>query len=106
MKGDILSKDEKITKLGTEIKKLIEKSELNERKIEDLEKELKTATKVDIPKRQNLPKISAKKSDLPKSVSKTPDVEFVEWTEFTFITEKKGAYGPSKNECIRYYIEK
>ena len=106
MKGDILSKDEKISKLKTEIKILIEKSELNKRKIEDLEKQLKMATKVDIPPKQNLPKISPKKSDMTERVSKTPDIEFVEWTEFKFKTEKKGVYGPSKDECIQYYIEK
>ena len=34
------------------------------------------------------------------------NVEFVEdpaWTEFKFITKKKGAQGPSKEECKNYY---
>ena len=106
MKGDILSKDGEISKLGTENKKLIEKSELKDRKIEDLEKQLKMATKMDITMKQNLPKISAEKSDLPKSVSQTPNIEFVEWREFEFVTKKIGRYGPSKDECIQYYIEK
>ena len=106
MKGDLLSKDEENSKLRTENKKLIEKSELKDRKIEDLEKQLKMATMVDVPKKQNLTKISAKKSDLPKSVFQTTDVEFVEWTDFEFQTKKKGAYGPSKDECIQYYIKK
>ena len=99
MKDDLQSKDEQITELK-------ERSKLKDEEIEELKKQLKMATKVDFPKKQNLPNISAKKSDLPKSVSKTPDVEFVEWTEFEFITEKEGAYGPSKDECIQYYIEK
>ena len=72
MKNDLLSKDEEISQLRTEIKKLIEKSDL---------------------------------SGMPKNVSKTPDIKFVEWTEFEFRTEKEGAYGPSKNECIQYYIK-
>ena len=106
MNDDLLSKNEENSKLRTQNKELIEKYKLNERKIEDLEKQLKMATKVDIPRKENLPKISVKKFDLPKSVSKTPDVESVEWTKFEFITEKIGAYGPSKDDCIQYYIEK
>ena len=72
LKDDLLSKDEEISKLRTENKKLIEKSDL---------------------------------SGMPKNLPKTPDIEFVEWTEFVFRTEKEGAYGPSKNECIQYYIK-
>ena len=83
----------------------MEKSKLKDEEIEELKKQLKMATKIEISKKQNLPKISVKKSDMPKSVSKTPDIKFVEWTEFEFQTEKKGAYGPSKNECKQYYIE-
>ena len=105
MKDDLLSKDEEISKLRTEIKKLIEKCDFRDKKNEDLEQQLKMATKIDIPKKQNLPKISVKKSDMPKIVSKAPDIKFVEWTKFEFQTEKKGAYGPSKNECIQYYIK-
>lgn len=33
-------------------------------------------------------------------------VEDADWTEFEFMTNKKGAYGPSKDECMQYYIEK
>ena len=72
-----MSKDEEIPKLRTEIKKLIEKSDLSDKKNEDLEQQLKMATKGDI-----------------------------EWTEFELRTKKKGAYGPSKNECHKYYSEK
>ena len=25
------------------------------------------------------------------------------WTGFKFITKKKGAYGPTKEECLEYY---
>ena len=82
----------------------MEKSELKDEEIEELKKQLKMATKNDIPKKENLPKISVKKSDMPKNVSNTPDIRFVEWTEFEFRTEKVGAYQPSKNECIQYYI--
>ena len=105
MKDDLRSKDEEISKLRTEIKKLIEKCDLRDKKNEDLEQQLKMATKVDITTKQNLAKMSVEKSDMPKSVSKTPDVEFVEWTEFEFITKKIGADGPSKDECIQYYIK-
>jgi len=31
--------------------------------------------------------------------------EYDDWKEFKFITMKKGAYGPSKAECLRYYQE-
>ena len=44
MKGDLLSKDEEISKLGTEIEKLIEKSELKDTNVEDLKKQLKMET--------------------------------------------------------------
>ena len=36
------------------------------------------------------------------------NVEFVEdpdWTEFKFITKKKGAQGPTKEECENYYTD-
>ena len=33
-------------------------------------------------------------------------VEFPDWNEFEFCTEKEGAYGPSKKECLEYYSEK
>ena len=106
MKDDLQSQHEKIAKLGTENEALLEKSKLKDKEIKELKEQLKMAKKVDIPTKQNLPEISAKKSDLLKSVFQTPDVEFVEWTEFEFQTKKKGAYGPSKDECIQYYIEK
>ena len=31
--------------------------------------------------------------------------EVPKWTSFEFATKKKGAKGPSKSECIRYYSE-
>ena len=31
---------------------------------------------------------------------------YTEWNEFELITRKKGAYGPSKTECLRYCSEK
>ena len=105
LKDNLQSKSEKNSKLGIENAELIEKSKLKDKEIEELKKQLKMETKVDIPTNQNLSKISAKKSDLPESVSKTPVVKFVEWTEFKFQTEKKGAFGPSKDECLQYYIE-
>ena len=43
---------------------------------------------------------------LPELSTASIDVEFVEdpdWTEFKFITKKKGAQGPSKEECKNYY---
>ena len=30
---------------------------------------------------------------------------FVEWTEFKFITTKIGAHGPTKEDCLEYYDE-
>ena len=106
MKDDLQSQHEKIAKLGTENEALLEKSKLKDKEIKELKEQLKMAPRVDIPTKQNLQEISAKKSDLSKSVFQTTNVEFVEWTEFKFITKKKGADGPSKDECIQYYIEK
>ena len=108
---DLQSRDEKISKFGIENAELIEKSKLKDKEIEELKKQLQMGSKLDIPKKQNLPKTSVKKSDKPNSLFKSPDFKSpqqirVEWTEFEFITEKKGAYGPSKAECTQYYIEK
>ena len=140
LKNDLQSKDENISKLGTEIEEsntvneilnteneelntvneelttvneilstenaeLIEESKMKDKKIEELKKQLQLTTKVDIPTKQNLPKTSVKKSDKPTSLFQSPVVEFVEWTEFKFKTGKRGADGPSKNECIQYYIK-
>ena len=32
--------------------------------------------------------------------------DFVEWSEFEFLTKQFGAKGPSKAECIQYYVER
>ena len=32
--------------------------------------------------------------------------DIVEWGEFEFLTKKRGAKGPSKAECINYYVER
>ena len=45
---------------------------------------------------------------LPELSTASIDVEFVEdpdWTEFKFITKKKGAQGPTKDECKNYYAD-
>ena len=39
-------------------------------------------------------------------VSRPSLVQFPDWDEFEFCTKKKGAYGPSKKECLQYYSEK
>ena len=39
-------------------------------------------------------------------VSRQSLAEFPDWDEFEFCTKKKGANGPSKNECLEYYSEK
>ena len=58
----------------------------------------------------------AKEIEEPKNVSVTPsasknlstasmEIKFIEgpkWTGFKFITKKKGAYGPTKEECNEY----
>ena len=31
---------------------------------------------------------------------------YQEWKSFEFVTKKKGAYGPTKSECLSYYAEK
>ena len=50
---------------------------------------------------------------LPQLSTASINVEFVdwsndkdpEWTAFEFITKKKGAHGPTKEECQKYYAE-
>ena len=45
---------------------------------------------------------------LPELSTASIDVEFVEdpdWTEFKFITKKKGAQGPTKEDCKDYYTD-
>ena len=32
-------------------------------------------------------------------------VEDPDWTGFEFITKKKGAYGPTKEDCKKYYAD-
>ena len=32
--------------------------------------------------------------------------DFVEWTDFKFLTKEKGAEGPSKAQCIQYYLKR
>ena len=33
-------------------------------------------------------------------------IRYVEWNEFEFVTKISGANGPTKLECISYYVEK
>ena len=40
---------------------------------------------------------------VPMTVSRP---SLVDWNEFEFCTKKKGAYGPTKNECLEYYSKK
>ena len=40
------------------------------------------------------------------SVSRQLLAEFPDWDEFEFCTKKKGAYGPTKKECLEYYSKK
>ena len=43
---------------------------------------------------------------LPQLSTASINVEFVvdpDWTGFEFITKKKGAQGPTKEECEKYY---
>ena len=45
---------------------------------------------------------------LPQLSTASINVEFVEdpdWSGFKFITEKKGAQGPTKEECEKYYTD-
>ena len=39
-------------------------------------------------------------------VSRPFSAKFPDWNEFEFCTKKKGAFGPSKNECLEYYSKK
>ena len=45
---------------------------------------------------------------LPQLSTASINVEFVgdpDWTGFEFITKKKGAQGPTKEECEKYYTD-
>ena len=33
-------------------------------------------------------------------------LKYQAWESFEFVTKKKGAYGPTKAECLSYYAEK
>ena len=45
---------------------------------------------------------------LPQLSTASINVEFIvdpDWTEFKLITKKKGAQGPTKEECKKYYTD-
>ena len=74
------------------MKKLREELSLMKKKMSDLKK----ANKI----------VENKSVRQPDPVSRPFLAEFPDWNEFKFCTEKKGAYGPSKNECLKYYSKK
>ena len=52
--------------------------------------------------------LKAVENALPQLSTASINVEFVEdpdWAEFKFITKKKGAQGPTKEECKDYYTD-
>ena len=52
--------------------------------------------------------LKAAENALPQLSTASINVEFVEdpdWTEFKFITKKKGAQGPTKEDCKDYYTD-
>ena len=48
--------------------------------------------------------------DICTQPSRTPEPSHYsdqyDWLRFQFITKKKGAYGPSRGDCLRYYSKK
>ena len=49
--------------------------------------------------------LSAGSNKLPTASINVDFIEDPQWTGFKFITKKKGAYGPTKEECEKYYTE-
>ena len=71
------------------MKKLHEELSLTKNRNSDLEKTIKVLEKKTVAMR----------------VSR-PSLEFADWDEFEFCTKRKGAHGPSKNECLEFYSTK
>ena len=78
------------------MKKLREESSLMKKRISDLEQ-------ANVPNGSSQRQKSVEQSG---SVSRPFLVNFPDWNEFEFCTKRKGACGPSKNECLEYYSEK
>ena len=88
------------------MKKLREELSLMNKKNSDLEKAMKVLENKTVSKRLSEGQKSERQSNSGVPVSDPTLVEFPDWNEFEFCTKKKGAYGPSKKECIEYYSEK
>ena len=72
------------------MKKLHEELSLTKNRNSDLEKTIKVLEKKTVAMRVSRPSLA----------------DFADWDEFEFCTKKKGAHGPSKNECLEYYSKK
>ena len=72
------------------MKKLHEELSLIKKRNSDLEKENKVL----------------RNKTVAMTVSRPSPVEYPDWNEFEFCTKRKGAHGPSKNDCLRYCSKK
>ena len=120
LKETVRAKDNEISELNLKLQKMEEDS----KKINKSERE-KIAEPVEkrnlcsrlrnfcskLAKPKNQPESPAQNiimEDFTNSVSSLDSsfFDFVEWREFEFFTKKTGAEGPSKAECIQYYVER
>ena len=85
------------------MKKLREESSLMKKRISDLEQAIEKLENKNVPNGSSQRQKSVEQSG---SVSRPFLVNFPDWDEFEFCTKRKGACGPSKNECLEYYSEK
>ena len=96
MEKIISEKDKNLNMKNDEIRKLTGELSLMKSKIPNLEKD-----------KSNTEKIA--EEALNAGNDEIVEMEFKnypDWKKFEFITRKKGAHGPSKEECLQYYSEK
>ena len=125
-----LENEKNLKMKDAEMKKLTDELVLMKIKISNLEKKKAHPEKIahDAVKAENdqdleletemEPEYHVPKISVPGHVSNETTTTFAEpfivpefkkypkWNEFKFITRKKGAYGPSKMECLEYYSKK
>ena len=117
LKETVRAKDNEISDLKLQLQKKAEDS--NE--INELESEKSALKKVTKPKKQpESPAQNIVMEGFTNSISSFDSTEYfdsisssdsnlcdiVEWREFEFLTKKRGAKGPSKAECIQYYVKR
>ena len=96
MEKIISEKDKNLDIKNDEIRKLTDELSLMKSRISNLEKDKSNPEKTakGAPNTGNDQIVQLESKNYP------------DWKKFEFITRKKGAYGPSKAECLQYYLER